>query len=211
MRAITAEKLKDILAKHKKWLNGEEGGEQADLRGTDLRYVDLKGANLRFVRLQGVALQFADLRDTDLRFANLRDADLKCANLKGADLRGANFLKVNLLYADLRFADLRDANVYGADLKGAYRPWLVYAGNIGSRRYETLYFADCDSVRCGCWNDYLGGMLAEFKARIDEVYPADSKNEEYQRYRLEYLSAIKMFSSMREAYLKSVEEEKEHD
>ena len=137
MRAITAEKLKDILAKHKKWLNDEEGGEQADLR----------------------------------------------------------------------FADLRDTNVYGADLKGAYRPWLVYAGNIGSRRYETLYFADYDSVRCGCWNDYLGGTLAEFKLRIDEVYPADSENTIYQRYRLEYLSAIKMFSSMREAYLKSATED----
>ena len=184
MRTISQKELKEILAKHKKWLNDEEGGEQADLRFADLRYADLKCA--------------------DLRFADLRYADLKCANLKVADLRGANFLKVNLLYADLQGADLRDANVYGADLKSAYRPWLVYAGNIGSRRYETLYFADYDSVRCGCWNDYLGGTLAEFKARIDKVYPADSENEEYQRYRIEYLSAIKMFESMREAYLDEI-------
>ena len=161
MRAITAEKLKDILAKHKKWLNDEEGGERADLIWVDLQCADLRGAYLQ------------------------------CADLRGADLRGA---------------DLRDANVYSADLKGAYRPWLVYAGNIGSRRYETLYFADYDSVRCGCWNDYLGGTLTEFKARIDKVYPADSENEEYQRYRIEYLSAIKMFENMREAYLESVRE-----
>ncbi len=136
----------------------------------------------------------ADLRGVVLQNADLRCADLQCANLYCADLRGT----------DLRGADLRDTNVYGVNLKGAYRPWLVYAGNIGSRRYETLYFADYDSVRCGCWNDYLGGTLAEFKLRIDEVYPADSKNEEYQRYRLEYLSAIKMFESMREAYLDEI-------
>ena len=66
--------IKDILEKHKKWLNGEYGGECADLCGANLR-----GANLRDADLCG-----ADLRDADLCGANLRDADL-C----GADLRGA--------------------------------------------------------------------------------------------------------------------------
>lgn len=155
---MTAEKLKDILAKHKKWLKGEKGGERADLVWVDLQCADLRGA------------------------------DLQCADLRGADLR--------------------DAKVYSADLKGVYRPWLVYVGNIGSRRYETLYFADYDSVLCGCWNDYKGGTLAEFKARIDEVYPSNSGNERYQQYRFEYLSAIKMFESIREEYLKSAEKEK---
>lgn len=172
MRTITAEELKDILAKHKKWVKGEDGGERA---------------NLRYVYLQGVDLQGADLREANLRFTCLQ-----CVHLQEANLW--------------------NANVYGADLKAVYRPWLVYAGNIGSRRYETLYFADCDNIRCGCWNNYLGGTLAEFKLRIDEVYPADSEeNEEYQRYRIEYLSAIKMFESMREAYLKSAGEEKDNE
>ena len=143
----------------------------------------------------------ADLRGADLRCVDLRCVDLRCADLHCADLRGT----------DLRGTDLRDTNVYGVNLKGAYRPWLVYAGNIGSRRYETLYFADYDSVRCGCWNDDRGGTLAEFKARIDEVYPADSENEEYQRYRIEYRSAIKMFESMREAYIKNLKEKKNND
>ena len=130
----------------------------------------------------------------DLRGTNLRLTDLHCVDLRRADLRDA----------DLRGTDLRDASLYGANLKGVYRRWLVYAGNIGSRRSETLYFADYDSVRCGCWNNYRGGTLDEFKLRIDEVYPAGSKIERCQRYRTEYLSAIKMFESMREAYLKSV-------
>lgn len=32
-----------------------------------------------------------------------------------------------------------------------------------------------------------------------------------QQYRIEYLSAIKMFKTIREAYLKSAEKEKDHD
>ena len=176
MRIITAEELKDILAKHKKWLNDEDGGKRAKLRYVDLQGFDLQGADLR-----------------------------------GADLQGSNLQFTKLQGADLREANLKDANVYGAYLKNAYRPWFTYVGGIGSRCSETLYFADCDNLRCGCWNNCKGGTLTEFKARIDEVYPADSENEEYQRYRIEYLSAIKMFESMREAYLKSAEEEKENE
>lgn len=135
---------------------------------------------------------------------------LTSTNLQCADLSNAN-----VWHANVRNANLKDANLHGADLYmtnidgSVYRPWLVITDHIGSRRSKTLYFADCDNIRCGCWNNYKGGTLAEFKARIDKVYPADSENEEYQRYRLEYLSAIKMFESMREAYLKSAEKEKE--
>ena len=47
MRTITDEELQDILEKHKKWLNDEEGGEQADLRFADLYSADLQCANLQ--------------------------------------------------------------------------------------------------------------------------------------------------------------------
>lgn len=144
--------------------------------------------------------------------ADLRNADLRGVDLQGADLREANLRFTCLQCVHLQEANLWNANVYGADFKAVYRPWFIYVGGIGSRRSETLYFADCDNIRCGCWNNYLGGTLAEFKARIDEVYPADSEeNEEYQRYRLEYLSAIKMFESMREAYIKNLKEKKNND
>lgn len=190
MRTITDEELQDILAKHKKWLN-DEGGEKADLRYANL---------LR-----------ADLSSTDLRYASLLGADLRCADLRGSNLNSSALRCANLYCADLRNADLRDANLYGTDLRCVYRPWLVIAEHIGSRRSETLYFADYDNVRCGCWNNYIGGTLAEFKECIDEIYPADDENRIHQRYRIEYLSAIKMFESMREAYLKSVAEEKNND
>ena len=63
------EKLKEILERHRKWLNDEDGGERADLCGADLRVADLREANLREANLCG-----ADLRGADLRGANLRVA-----------------------------------------------------------------------------------------------------------------------------------------
>ena len=53
--------LNNVLAKHKKWLYAEEGGERANLRNADLQRADLQRANLR---------------DADLLVAYLRDADL---------------------------------------------------------------------------------------------------------------------------------------
>lgn len=64
-------KLDEILEKHRKWLNDEEGGGRANLRGANLR-----GANLRD----------ANLENADLRGANLETADLRGANLENADL-----------------------------------------------------------------------------------------------------------------------------
>jgi len=88
------EKLKEILERHRKWLNDEDGGERADLYGANLR-----GANLR---------------EANLREANLYGADLYGANLRGANLRGADLYGANLYGADLREANLREANLRGA-------------------------------------------------------------------------------------------------
>ena len=51
MRKINKEELKDILLKHKLWLDDEEGGVRADLRSADLRDADLSDANLRYANL----------------------------------------------------------------------------------------------------------------------------------------------------------------
>lgn len=233
MRIISQKELEEIIAKHKKWLKDEEGGERADLQLANLRNVNLRGANLQGADLQEADLRGADLHGAILRKAYLRDsclsyAWLQRANLHGVNLCNAELIHTNLQNSDLSNADLSEANLQYADLSEANlqdtkllktilykanveyitRQWLVIVDHIGSRKAKTLYFADIDTVRCGCWHSGTGGTLNEFKLRIDKVYPADSENEEYQRYRLEYLSAIKMFESMREAYLKSAEKEK---
>lgn len=170
MRIITAEELKDILAKHKKWLYDEDDGKKADLRETDL---------------QGAYLQEADLREADLRGACFQSADLTNASLFEAKLCRATFRGTNLHRADL----------YKADIDGSvYKPWLIIVDHIGNQREKVLYFADCDNVRYGCWNDRRGGTLDEFREYVNETYSVDN-------YIAEYLGAIKMFELVREAYL----------
>ena len=63
--------LEKILELHAKWLNGEEGGERANLSHTDLSGADLREANLSHADLSP-----ADLSDADLRGADFRGADL---------------------------------------------------------------------------------------------------------------------------------------
>ena len=42
MRIFTKEQLAELLAKHKAWLNNEDGGERANMRSADLRSADLR-------------------------------------------------------------------------------------------------------------------------------------------------------------------------
>jgi len=68
---MNADELRVVLEKHEKRLNGEDGGEWADLS-----WANLSGADFRK----------ADLFGANLRGANLRGADLRGANLRGADI-----------------------------------------------------------------------------------------------------------------------------
>ena len=86
---MTIEELNKKLDKHSKWLTSEDGGEQANLCGANLRCADLSGANLRCANLRCADLSCADLSGADLRDADLSCANLRCADLYGADLRGA--------------------------------------------------------------------------------------------------------------------------
>ena len=63
---MDANELREILDKHVKWLQDEEGGERANLYGADLRRADLSGANLSDANLSDADLRRAYLRDTCL-------------------------------------------------------------------------------------------------------------------------------------------------
>ena len=104
---MNANELKNILKLHKKWLNNEEGGLKANLRGA--------------------ILYRADLREADLREADLIGADLSGANLYEANLRRANLYRADLCGAILCEADLREANLRGANLREAKNiPFIPY-------------------------------------------------------------------------------------
>ena len=111
--------LKETLQKHKMWLNGEEGGERANLINANLSGVNLSGVDLSEADLNGVNLNNADLRYTNLRGVNLSGADLNNANLRNADLRGADLRDANLWNVNLRNADLKYANLRGINLRNS--------------------------------------------------------------------------------------------
>ena len=93
-------------------------------------------------------------------------------------------------------ADLRNANLRDADLPAI----ILQVGPIGSRKDYVVYNASNDNIRCGCWNDYKGGTLAEFEARVEEVYPSEKKDT--LTFRNQYLTVIGYFKTVRETCLK---------
>lgn len=163
---ITQEKLKEIIASHGKWLRRENGGERADLRNADLRNAGLSGADLC-------------------------GADLNGADLSGANLNGANLCEADLSGADLSGADLNGANLSGADLGKTYYQIV----RIGRRNATTTYCVEDDNVVCGCWNDYKGGTLAEFKKRVESIYSENGKTPN-EKYYTQYTAAIEFFEQM---------------
>lgn len=52
-----------------------------------------------------------------------------------------------------------------------------------------------DNVVCGCWNDYQGGTLAEFKKRVESVYGEEGKTPN-KKYYGQYMAAIEFFEKM---------------
>ena len=132
------EDIQKHLLKHQLWLNGEQDGKMAALRGADLRRTDLSNANLRYADLRGADLIGADLSNANLRWADLRWADLCSADLRRANLRWANLCRANLKFAnlssaDLIGADLSSADFSGADLRGADLRWADLSESRGVR------------------------------------------------------------------------------
>lgn len=71
MKTYTKEELDEILRKHKLWLEGEEGGERADLTGAVLTGAVLTRADLTGADLTGADLTGADLTDAVLTRATV--------------------------------------------------------------------------------------------------------------------------------------------
>lgn len=183
---ITQEKLKEILASHSKWLKYEYEGKKANLSNVDLSCINLLNA--------------------DLRGANLRGANLCNANLYGADLYGADLSNSSLCGADLRYADLSNSILFGTDLGNSnfdnanlsttsLSKTYYQIVRIGSREATTTYCVDDDNVRCGCWNYYEGGTLAEFKKRVESVYGENGARPN-KKYYTQYMAAIEFFEKM---------------
>ena len=187
---VSKKQLAEIISAHGKWLRDEEGGKRADLSGAVL-----SGADLRSAVLSGAVLRSADLSGAVLSGAVLSGAVLSGADLRSADLSGAVLRSADLSGADLSGAVLSGAVLSGAVLSGAStdKKYLQITC-IGSRRGTTTYCVDDDLVLCGCWNNYKGGTLEEFLARVDAVYGPEGTDSN-ERYYREYMAAIEFFKA----------------
>ena len=145
---MNQKELDEILELHRKWLNGDLEGVEANLRGADLQEADLRGANLQE--------------------ADLREADLREANLQGANLRGANLQEADLREADLLGADLREADI-------DYSCWPIWCGSLDVRVDKRIavqlayHFCrlDCDDPEYLAMREALKDFANQFH-RVDE-------------------------------------------
>lgn len=101
--------------------------------------------------------------------------------------------RANLSGADLSGADLNGANLSEADLGKTYYQIV----RIGRRNATTTYCVEDDNVVCGCWNNYKGGTLEEFKKRVESVYGENGKTPN-KKYHTQYTAAIEFFEKMAE-------------
>ena len=153
MKIYTVEELREVLAIHKKWRCGEEGGKRADLRGAYLQGADLRGADLRGAYLQGADLQGADLQGAYLQGADLQGADLQGADLRGAYLQGAKYTDDELIVK------------------------YFCVGPIGSRSAYLQVFATDKHIelRTGCFC----GSIEEFMTQVNATHNGNIHAKNY--------------------------------
>ena len=187
MRKMNREELEEILAKHQKWLNGESGGERANLKYANLEGADLRGAVLECANLEGANLEGANLEGANLEGAYLRGAYLKYANLRDANLRGANLEGASLRGTDLEGATLRGTDLRGTALIGTRLP-QTKAGTIC--RMDFGSWSICirhDNTSIGCKTCYNEEWL---KYTPDDVKDFDSKAEAWWELHGDAIKAV---------------------
>lgn len=135
---MTKERLGEILAKHRAWLNDEDGGKRADLIGANLREANLSGAELSGANLSGA----------DLNWADLSRADLSGANLSGANLSEAKGLLSAANYMEAHFERVEAGYIAYKTFGGLYVPpktWKIEQGAIISEVLNSDRCTTCGS------------------------------------------------------------------
>ena len=175
MRKIDKDELKTILKKHMMWLNGENGGERADLSGSDLRWSDLSGSDLSGSDLsgsdlRGSVLSRSDLRGSDLSGSNLSGSDLSGSDLRWSNLRGSDLSGSDLSGSDLRWSNLRGSDLSGSDLSGSDLSGSDLSGSKGLEYAKNLFYP----IACPEKGEYTAFKKADEKI-VELRIPADAK------------------------------------
>ncbi|HWQ46378.1 MAG TPA: pentapeptide repeat-containing protein [Longilinea sp.] len=125
------DEFKNVIKKidlHKKFLNGEEGGKKANLKGAYMKGINLAGVDLTGADLRGANLTKANLQGANLTGANLANLWGTNTSIENANLRDAILVNADMSYAILHNADLSGANLKGADLTYAHFHDVIWTG-----------------------------------------------------------------------------------
>lgn len=193
MKELTPEQLKDILAKHEKWLRDEKGGQMADFSNANLSFADLRHANLRDANFRNANLSGANLRYAILRNANLINANLNRALLNGADLSCACLHRADLIgaildEAVLRCAYLVDANLNNVDMNfntffGGANGAPIYQAccGFGDRNAALTLFAQGKPKEWLFFTGCFKGTRSELMAAVREKHGGTAEEANYKR------------------------------
>ena len=127
------------------WLNGENGGERADLSGSDLRWSDLSGSVLRW--------------------SNLSGSDMRGSDLSGSDLCGSDLSRSVLSGSVLSRSVLSGSVLSGSDLSGSN-----LCGSKGLEYAKNLFYP----IACPEKGEYTAFKKADEKI-VELRIPADAK------------------------------------
>jgi len=87
---MNADELKAVLKKHQLWLEGEDGGERADLSRRDLRRASMDGFNLNGAILNGASMNGASMDGASMNRASMDEASINRASMNRASMDGAS-------------------------------------------------------------------------------------------------------------------------
>ena len=173
LRKISQEELEDILKKHKKWLNNQNGGERANLIDADLSYLNFKKVDLRCAKMTSVNLTHADLTDTVLKNADLTDTNLAFANLKRANLKGTDL--TNTTIWDTIFSNAGGKSIISIQL------------NTSVENRVINYIPEIDWVSAGCFR----GTLEELKNKVKYTHSDNEKIRKRYEKAIEFIEFLK--------------------
>lgn len=174
----------------------------------DMSIAIFKGCSFQNCEFSYTNLRIASFENTNLNGSKFYACCLDSNHFENINLNGSKFSNCCLdgtyfdSHSDTCGIEFHNCNLTRIDM---LEP--VYSiGPIGSRYCLTTFFAGRNIVQCGCWNKGKGGTLEEFKARINEIYPPCSEEEEVMfqedlMFREQYLAAIEFFERMRKLYL----------
>jgi uncharacterized protein YjbI with pentapeptide repeats len=116
MKAITPERIQEIIGQHNLWLKEKEEGRRADFTFASLNHTDLRYSPLPFADFTAANLAGTDFTSANLQGANFSYANLTEVNFAEANLQGANFFRAILIGTNLTGADTTNVNIMDATL-----------------------------------------------------------------------------------------------